>query len=192
MAEKQKKTETKKVVTEVSENNEKSSNKNIIIIVLVVLAIILVILFIYRFQKISDKSKYSTSYLLDSKTVSLEIKNLEEVSSILTESPTEYFILISYTGDEDTYDLEVGLKDIIDEYNLSDSFYYLNVDSIKNEDNYITRLNNTFNTDVITKVPVILYYKDGSIIDKVERIDDNCIKAADFQKLLDIYDYEGL
>ena len=60
-----------------------------------------------------------------------------------------------------------------------------------NEDNYLTRLNNAFETDKITKVPTILYYKDGKIIDVVRRNDNNIINASDFQKVLDIYEYEG-
>lgn len=167
------------------------SNKTILIIIGVVLGLILVGTYIYRWQQIKNDKKLTSSYLLDSGTVSLEIKNLEEVSQILSEAPNEYFILISYTKDQNTYNLEKGIKKIIDEYKLSDAFYYFNVDSIKDEDNYITRLNNSFNTDKIKKVPVILYYKDGKNVDVVARVDDNCINAGDFQKLLDIYEYEG-
>ena len=58
-------------------------------------------------------------------------------------------------------------------------------------DNYLTRLNNAFNTDEISTVPIILYFKDGELIDTVTRDDDNVINAGDFQKLLDIYEYEG-
>ena len=59
------------------------------------------------------------------------------------------------------------------------------------EDNYLNRLNNAFNTDKNKKVPIILYYKDGKIVDTVTRYDNNTINASDFQKLLDIYGYEG-
>ena len=58
-------------------------------------------------------------------------------------------------------------------------------------DNYLTRLNSAFNTDKITTVPIILYFKDGELIDTVTRDDANIINAGDFQKLLDIYEYEG-
>ena len=59
------------------------------------------------------------------------------------------------------------------------------------EDNYLTRLNNAFNTDKITTVPIILYFKEGKLVDTVTRDDNNVINAGDFQKLLDIYEYEG-
>lgn len=169
---------------------EVMSNKSILIIVCAVLVVLLFIFYFYRANKISNANKLQTSYLLDNNTINLEIKNLDEVQQILTETPTEFFVLISYTGSEDTYNLEVDLKDIITTYGLSDSFYYLNVDNIKDEDNYITRLNNAFNTDKITTVPTILYFKEGTLVDIVKRYDDQAIKAADFQKLLDIYEYE--
>ena len=167
------------------------SQKNILIIVCIVLALILVIFYGYRVNKLKETDTLSKSYLLDSGTVSLEIKNLDEVNQILAESPTEYFVLISYTGNKDTYKLENGLIRILDKYKLNDSFYYLNVKNIMDEDNYLNRLNNAFNTDKIKKVPTILYYRNGKIVDVVTRNDNNIINAGDFQKLLDIYGYEG-
>ena len=182
---------TKEETKQVEVAKQKVSRKRIVIILVIILAFILLGLYIYRWQQVKDEERLSTSYLLSSGTVSLEIKNLDEVSQILSESPTEYFVLITYTGNEDAYDLENGIKPIIDDYKLSDSFYYLNIESIMNSDNYLTRLNNAFNTDEISTVPIILYFKDGELIDTVTRDDDNVINAGDFQKLLDIYEYEG-
>ncbi len=184
-----KKTETE--IKEVKETKNIFTSKNFLIIIGILLLLILVIFYIYRVNKVNTSEKYNTSYLVSTGTVSLEIKNLDEVSQILKESPTEYFILITYTGNKDTYNLETGLKTIIDKYKLNDSFYYINIKDILNEDNYLTRLNNAFETDKITKVPTILYYKDGKIKSLVHRDDNNIINASDFQKLLDIYEYQG-
>lgn len=167
------------------------STKNILIGLGIILALVLLIVYIVNVSNNKLEAKLSKSYLIKSGTVSLEFKNLDEISPILSESPTEFFVLISYTKDEDTYNLEVGLKNIIDKYKLNDKFYYLNVESIMNEDNYINRINNAFNTNLIKSVPIILYYKDGKIIDTVKRLDNNIINASDFQKLLDIYGYIG-
>ena len=182
---------SKEEVKEVEGAKHIFSQKNILIIVCIVLALILVIFYGYRVNKLKETDTLSKSYLLDSGTVSLEIKNLDEVNQILAESPTEYFVLISYTGNKDTYKLENGLKRILDKYKLNDSFYYLNVKNIMDEDNYLNRLNNAFNTDKIKKVPTILYYRNGKIVDVVTRNDNNIINAGDFQKLLDIYGYGG-
>ena len=144
-------------------NNEKASRKNIIIIGIIILVLVLGGLYIYKVNKVKQEELYNKSYLIDSGTLNLEIKNIDEVNQILTEAPSEYFILITYTGNKATYNLETGLKEIVDKYKLSDSFYYLNIKDMMNEDNYLTRLNSTFNTDKIKTVPIILYYKDGKL-----------------------------
>lgn len=176
---------------EVAVAKQKISRNKILIGSAIVVVLILLGFYIYQWQKVKNQEKYMNSYLLDSGTVSLEIKNLDEVSQILTESPNEYFVLITYTGDKETYELEEDIKSIIDDYKLSDAFYYLNIKNLLKEDNYLNRLNNAFNTDKITAVPIILYYKDDVLIDTVSRVDDNIINAGDFQKILDIYEYEG-
>lgn len=178
---------TKKTKGEVNSSHKNGSSKNIFIILGIVLLLALVIAYIYKVDKNKKLETYQTSYLVSTGTVSLEIKNIEEVNQVLAESPTEYFVLITYTENEDTYKLETGLKTIIDKYKLSDSFYYFNAKDMINEDNYITRLNSAFNTDKIEKIPVILYYKDGKIIDTVKRYDNNIINASDFQHTLDMY-----
>lgn len=182
---------TKEEVKQVANAKHRISRKNATIIIGVLIILVLVGIYIYFWQNARNEEKLSTSYLLSSGTISLEIKNLDEVSQILSESPTEYFVLITYTGNEDAYNLEEGIKPIIDDYKLSDSFYYLNIESIMEEDNYLTRLNNAFNTNKITTVPIILYFKNGVLVDTVTRDDSNIINAGDFQKLLDIYEYEG-
>ena len=190
-AKKADKKDTKKEVTAKDKSlKDFFTSKNIIIIITIFICLIIIGIFIFNIQKNKETNELTKSYLLESGAVSLEIKNLDEVNQILTEAPTEYFILITYLNDEKNNELETGLKPIIDKYKLNDSFYYLNIDNIKDEDNYLTRLNNTFNTDKIKKVPIILYYRDGKIVDTVSRYDDNTINASDFQKLLDIYEID--
>lgn len=182
---------TKEETKQVAEAKHRISKKNIYIIIGVIIVLAIVGFYIYRWQEIRDEERLNSSYLISSGTISLEIRNLDEVSQILSESPTEYFVLITYTGNEDNYNLEEGIKKIIDDYKLSDSFYYLNIESMIESDNYLARLNTAFNTDKITTVPIILYFRDGELVDTVTRDDDNVINAGDFQKLLDIYEYEG-
>ena len=194
-----KKKEVKNTNTKISKEEVKEvevakhifSTKNIMIVCGIILVLLLVLIYCKNVNNANETEKLSKSYLLNSGTVSLEIKNLDEVKQILAESPTEYFVLINYTGNKDAYNLETGLKRIIDKYKLNDSFYYLNVKNIMDEDNYLNRLNNAFNTDKIKKIPTILYYRNGKIVDVVTRNDNNIINAGDFQKLLDIYGYEG-
>ena len=188
MADKKATNETK----EVKNATQTITPKTIYIIIGVVLAVILIVIYIYRVNQVRKEEQITNSYLLTTDTVSLEIKNLDEVSQILAGAPQSgYFVLITYTGDAETYALEESIKGIIDDYKLNDVFYYLNVLDIMEQDNYITRINNAFNTDEIDKIPTILYYQDGELVYVVERDDDNMINSGDLQKLLDIYEYEG-
>ncbi|MEG1150172.1 MAG: DUF6568 family protein [Bacilli bacterium] len=182
-----------KEVKKLKKDEKLVTKKNYLIIGIVVLFVVLFGIYVYSWYNVKQEEKLSESYLIKNDSVSLKIKNLDEVNQILSEPPTEYFILISYTNNKDTYNLEKGLKPIIDKYALGDRFYYLNVTDIMKEDNYLVRINNAFKTDVIKRVPIILYYKDGVLASDgvVLRNDSNPINAGDFQKLLDIHEFIG-
>ncbi len=187
------KNEERKNVAEpkTSKFTQEQVNKFCLIAGIVVLVIVLVIYYFSRVNSAQKAERIGESYLLSTQTLSLEIKNLEEIDQILTETPNDYFILISYTRNQATYDLEKGLKPIIDNYALSDNFYYLDATKIREEDNYLATINNAFDTDMIKDLPIILYYHAGKLEDVVLREDGNPINAGDFQKLLDIYDIQG-
>ena len=178
---------TKKDETEKKEFN----TKRIIIAILIITIIILLGIYIFKVSNDKRKNNIENSYLLSTGTVNLVIDNLEDINQTLSEAPTEYFVLITYTNNERTYNLENGIKKIIDDYKLNTSFFYLDIKNYMEDDNYLEKLNNAFNTDKITKVPIILYYKNGVIVDIVKRDDNNIINAGDFQRLLDIYEIEG-
>ena len=171
-------------------NKQELVNRGILIAAVVVLVIVLVIFYFYRVNDVRLTERIKESYLLSNQTISLEIKNLTEAKQILNEAPDEYFILISYTQNQDTYELEKGLKNIIDNYALNDHFYYFNATNIMKENNYLDQINQAFDTELIKKIPTILYYRKGKLQDVVTRADNNMINAGDFQKLLDIYDIE--
>lgn len=179
--------------TEVKEKKftQEQLNKFCLIAGIVVLVAVLIIFYFSKVNSARRAERIGESYLLSTQTLSLEIKNLAEVAQIQQEAPSDYFVLISYTKNQATYDLEKGLKPLIDNYSLSDHFYYLDVTNIREEDNYLATINNAFNTDLITAVPIILYYHDGKLEDVVLREDGNPINAGDFQKLIDIYDIQG-
>lgn len=186
-----KKVVKKEMVTKAPKEPKQISSKTALIVVIVLLVIVGLAVYLYKWYDVKKEEKLMNSYLLTTDTISLEIKNLEEIPQIFSEAPTEYFVLINYTGNDASYNLEEGLKSIIDNYKLSDQFYYLNVTNIIEEDNYLARLNSAFNTDKITAVPTILYYKNNELVETVTRIDKNPINSGDFQKLIDIYEFEG-
>lgn len=166
--------------------------KNYILAAVIVVVIILLTWYGFTWYNVIQENKVSTSYLVKEKIISNEIKSLEEVNDIFSEAPNSYFIYISYTGSEKIYNMEKDLKKVINEYNLNDVMYYLNVTAMKDEKDYISQINETLGLTEkkITSVPTIVYYKDGKAVDIIERKDDNIMNVGDFQKLLDVNNIE--
>lgn len=110
-----------------------------------------------------------------------------ELDTYLLEPASNTFIYITYTGNEQVYKLEKDLKKIISNYDLTDEFIYIDVtEEIENND-FIKNINEKYSTNLINKIPVIMYFKDGVLTDVINS-DDNLFTKADFQKLLDNYE----
>ena len=84
-----------------------------------------------------------------------------------------------------------SLKEVNDIFSEA-PIYYLNITSIKDEEDYIDQINKALSLEEIkvTNVPTIIYYKEGKAVDIISREDDNIMNVGDFQKLLDINNIE--
>lgn len=175
-------------MTSIKKNERFVPVKNYILAAVLVVVIIALTWYAFAWYNVLKENKISTSYLVKEKVISKEINDLSEVSDVFSEAPDKYFIYVSYTGNEEIYDMEKDLKSVINEYNLNDSFYYLNVTSIKDEKGYIDRVNESLNLQdmKIKEIPTIIYYNDGKVVDIITREDDNMMNIGDFQKLLDV------
>ncbi len=133
----------------------------------VIIGVLLVAWYFYKWHQVSVQEKYLNSYLVSSGTINLEMNDISEINSVLMETSNYYFVYIGYTEDEKVYNLEKKLKPLIDEYDLQSNFYYINVtDIMKKNKNYKMDIAYELNIadDEIDKVPVILYFKDGHLI----------------------------
>lgn len=169
--------------------NKPISLKKIAIILGVILGAIFIVLYCFKWHQVKEDEKYIQSYLISTNTISLEMNSISSINSILSETPNNYFIYISYTGDKDVYNFEKKLKPLINEYNLQNSFYYLNVTDIKESNkNYKKDIAKELNIDSknINNVPVILYFKDNELkSDGVTTIKDfeNLLKETDMKNI---------
>ena len=163
--------------------------KNYIYGLLIILAIAFLIWYIISWYNIKKTEKLMTSYLVSSSTVTYEIKDLNEIVQVLKESPSEYFVYISHTNDEEVYKLEKKLKKIIDNYSLKDEFYYINTSDYQTDENLYTKLNDTFNTTQIKNTPCILYFKNNQL-EEIIYNQNTIFDAEKFTKLLEKYEYE--
>lgn len=155
----------------------------------IILAIIFLALYLHKWVTVKEQEKYYESFLISTNTISLEMTDINEIESVLSETPNYYFLYISYTNDEDVYHLEQELKPLIDEYHLQNSFYFLNVTNFKDSNkDYKNDIADALeiDSDIISKVPIILYFKDG------ELATTNGIFTADqFEDLLEIQDIKS-
>lgn len=173
-------------MTKIKKNETFIPVKNYILAAVIVVVIIGLTWYAFAWYNVVQENKVSTSYLVQEKIISKEITDLNEVSNIFAEAPDSYFIYISYTGDEQIYNMEKSIKSIIKSYNLSDNMYYLNVTSIKDEKGYMDKINKTLGlTDrKVVKVPTILYFEDGKLVEMTDAKSDLLMTRSDFQKLI--------
>lgn len=157
--------------------------KNYVYAALFIIAVILICWYIFSWWNVKNTEKYIHSYLLSSNTLTLEIKDLKEASTILRDAPSTYFIYVGYTNDKDEYTLEEQLKEIIDKYRINSEVYYVDVTDEKENSNILTELNKTFNTKEIVNIPCILYYEDSKFVDII--VDKKGLfSVKDFEELL--------
>lgn len=163
--------------------NKSLSMKNYLVACLLILGIVFVVLYFYKWHQVKEEEKYLNSYLISTNTISFELNDIKDINNVLSETSNNYFVYISYTKDKNIYKLEQDLKPLIDEYNIQNYFYFINVTDIKEEKNnsdYKLQIAEELNVskNELNKIPVILYFKDGKLIKSVTN-------AKDFKKLLE-------
>ncbi len=162
--------------------------KNYVVVVLVIIGIIALVLYGFSWHKVIQENRVSTSYLIKSKVISNEMQSIEELKDVFSEAPSDYYLYISYTGSQEIYDMEKELTALINEYKIGEQFYYLNVTDVKNEKDYINKINEALGLKdkKVINVPTIIYFKDGKAVDIIKKDGNNIMNIGDFQKLLDV------
>ena len=166
--------------------------RNYLITLVILVAVVLLTLYGFQLYNLQKEEKLAQSYLISNKVISHEVNNINELELVMTEAPTDYFLFISYTGNQDTYNLEKKLEDVIKDYNLSDYIYYVNVVDMMDKDNYLSEISKAVGLE-IKSVPIILYYSNGEVVKEgiIAREDGSMLTAGDFAKFLDKYEING-
>lgn len=161
--------------------------KNYVIVFLIIIGAIALTWYAFSWHKVIKENRLSESYLIKSKVVSNEIQGLDGINDVLSEVPSSYYIYISYTGSEDIYKMEKELTAVINEYDLGDKIYFLNVTSIKDKDDLLDQVNKTLGLEdnKVKQIPTIIYYNDGKVVDMINKEGNSIMDIGDFQKLLD-------
>ena len=141
---------------------------------------IIVVGFAFLIFKIySNNINYSKSYLsVNNVGKIVTCDNLKE-----NINKGSKYLFITKTGTKEEYKLEKKIASMVKNYKLNDSFLVYLKDDNCNLDNELGILK-----EEIDKLPIILYYKDGKLIDKAIREDELMLEDGDFMHLLDIYE----
>ena len=173
---------------------KKIAPKRYILALVLFIGVILLTIYIFRWYQVFNEKKITKSYLISSHVITNEINSIDELSSVFAEAPAEYFLYIGYTNDKNVYDMEVDLKKVIRKYELQDQFYYFNVDSIRNEEGYIEKINDALNlkNEKINNVPTILYFKDNTLVSGgiINKDEGSLMQASDLEQLLETMEIE--
>ena len=182
-------------ITSEKKSKPKVALKNYIYAGLILVGGILLVQYIFKWVEVKNEEKLMTSYLISSNTINSSIDDLNTLEQILKETSSSYFIYFGYTKDENVYNFEKKLKRIIDNYNLSDNFYYVDLTDIKEKNNnYLEDIKNKLKINNLDRVPAIIYVKDGVTQKEniLDGIDNSMIKAEDLENLLEIYEFDKI
>ncbi len=154
----------------------------LILMGVIVITILLVLLFTY-FNNIYKVNRIKKSPLANVVTVKKE----DKLSSI---SDKDYFLMISETNNQEIYDLEKEIDDILKENKLTKKFYYLDITKDKDDADLINRLNGKLGLDSIRliSVPAIIYFRDNKAVNIISSNYGLPFKSGDFYQVLDIYE----
>ena len=169
------------------------SYKNYLAVLLIFIFVIFGSLYIFEWYKVYKSEKLSSSYLVKTNTVVNVINNYDELKSVFLEAPDEYFVYISYANSQEVYNMEKDLQKLIIDYKLQDNFYYLDVTEMKNDKDFLERINSLLGLkdNKVTKVPTIVYFEEKMNSDNIlTREDNNIMQSADFAQLLDIKGFQ--
>lgn len=144
-----------------------NSGRYYLFICILIIGVFITAWYLSSWYYLKKEERLHKSFLITSNTIEYEITDINEVKQVLNESPSNYFIYISYPKDEKIYRFEKKIKKYIDTYNIKDSFYYLNITNYLEKEDLYTKLNKIFDTDKIEDLPTILYYENKVLVEVI-------------------------
>jgi len=159
---------------------------NYMTVITMLLAIVLIGIVLAKNLSNYEVADYTQSYLVRNNVVE-KISCDDIPNAILGE---QSFVFITSLNQEEEYKLEKKLASIIKSNHLQDDFYVYILDdqcgSVSDVTSEVSQ--KLLLTKSLEKVPSILYYRNGQLMDIVQREDEAMLNDGDFVKLLDIYE----
>ncbi len=182
-----------KVVEEVSAREKKINPQNYFYAFLILVGGILLTLLIFKWYNTKKEEKLMISYLVSTNTIESSISDLNSLDLIKQESPSSYFIYLGFTKDEEVYNLERELKELIDDYKLNDIFYYVDLTEYREKDKeYLDIIKEKLDIEDLKQVPAIIFIENGQVEEILDGVKNTSLKIDDVKKLLDVYGFEAV
>lgn len=186
----------KRDIMEKKENKKKMKlDNNILVILGVFCAALLIVITLFGFYKKARVVTYSDDWLNKSFLVSEGLKeaSCDTLSSFL-DKDYMFVYVTKELGTKDEFNLEKELKQVVLNYHLENHFALFravgdNCGDIEVKDSL--KVQNLRLEKGLTKLPTIIYYKDGKVMDYIEREDSQLISEQDFVQLLDKYEFKS-
>ena len=115
--------------------------------------------------------------------------NYNELQNALIELSGDTILYISFTGQKNTYDLDKGIRKIINNQELKDNVIYINMTDRMSKADYIKNLNELLGIEnrPITTLPALVYFKDADLIDVIDS-KDSILTVGEFSRLIEMYE----
>ena len=153
----------------------KIPKKNYIYYIFMIIITVIITLSFFTLNNIIKNKKLENSYLNGYVN---EVK-INEITNIISEPSTDLFILLTKTNNNDIYNDEIKIKQVLVKNDLRDSFVYI----ILKDTN---ELNKLLNTD-INNIPSIIYLKNGKVVKYIEKTNEIDL-SSEFEKLIEEYE----
>ena len=181
---------------------EKKGNKkkikldnNILVILGVFCAALLIVITLFNYYKKAQVATYGDEWKNKSFLVSEGFTNVS-CDSLSTYLDNDYmFVYVTESvGTEEEFNLEKNLKKMVNDYKLQDHFVLFqtvgdNCGSINDAGS--VKVQSLRLEKGLSKLPTIIYYKNGKVVDYIEREDEQMMSEQDFAQLLDKYEFKS-
>lgn len=179
---------------EIEESHEirKVPFTNYIVAAIIVVWILIILALGFQLYNKYQEKLYDEGYFYH-ENINIKKTSVEGIQKVIQESPEEIlFVFLNQIGEKANYELEKNLYSIMKEYGIQDNFYYIDVtkenDLLNCNPNCL--LYNSLGTTLIKNIPAVVYIKDRQVVDVAQREDKKVLEAADFVKLLDMYEFK--
>lgn len=181
-----------KIVEEKEVKPRKIKTSNYIVAAIIVIWVFIILYVGIQLYHKYEEKLYDEGYFYREKT-EMKISTLKDIrKEIEATDSSNVFVLFNYRGEEANYTLEKDLYRIMKDYRLENSFYYIDLSNTEDAVNcdVTCAINQELGTNLVLNTPAIVYLKDKQVIDVAQREDKKVLEAADFVKVLDMYEFK--